>query len=561
MRNMAMAGAAAERNNICSYNCAYGVPDDLYFFYEAVTILMSGTGLGYSVESRYTNKLPKIKKSSEDPRPIMFRVSDTSEGWAEAVYFGITQWMKGNNVNWDLSNIRPSGSPLKVKGGRASGPDVLKESLKSIEAIIDSRRQRDNEGWLRPIDVHDIMCHIARCIVSGGVRRSAMIALFDKDDAYMRTCKSPGNIEGNEQRYLANNSAVFEGDISYNEMNFFMKQMFDSNAGEPGIFSRTAIKHTLPERRQYNLHFGTNPCAEIILRPFQFCNLSSVVVRPSDDYEQLRYKVHIATLIGTLQSMADHFPGLRQVWQDNQREERLLGVDLNGIMDSPFVRDHNLLQTLKKEAVQVNKHYAEKLGINQAAAVTCVKPSGNSSVMLDTSPGIHARWSDYYIRRMQLNDSNPILPVLQMYGVPTEPSTYLPHTYVAEFPVAAPAGAITNGTFNAIDQLENWKLFKLHWTEHNPSCTISYRPDEQQDIIEWLYANQECIAGLSFLPKSDAVYSQMPYEAISEELYSELASVFPTDIDWETLHSLEADAGDQTNASQIAACSSDKCQF
>lgn len=552
MRNLAMAGPAAERNNICSYNCAYGVPDDLYFFYEAVLILMSGTGLGYSVEKKYTEKLPEILPKKDVCET--FSVPDDTEGWAEAVYFAIKSFIRGISVQFDYSQIRPSGSPLKTKGGRASGPDQLRVSIEKIEELIEKRR---SSGYLRPIDVHDIMCHIAKCIVSGGVRRSAMIALFDYDDKEMLTCKNPENVVGNEQRYLSNNSAVFENRKTLEEMRSFMKIVFDSNAGEPGIFSRHSIFRTLPTRRKHIEDFGTNPCAEIVLRPFQFCNLSSVVCRPGDLLDDLKRKVRLATIIGTLQSMADYFPGLRPIWKKNQEEERLLGVDLNGIMDCSDVRDEKTLIILRSYAVYINKIYAEKLGINPSASVTTIKPSGNSSVFLNTSPGIHSRWSDYYIRRMQLNRGNPILPVLQMYGVPTEPSNYLPETFVAEFPVKAPDHAITNGTLSAIEQLENWKMFKENWTEHNPSCTIGYQEHERDDIIKWLYLNQNVIGGLSFLPKSDAVYEQMPYEKISREMYDFLVKDFPTEIDWNTLHALEE--GDHTNATQSAACTSEKC--
>jgi len=554
MRNLAMAGAAAERSNICSYNCAFTVLDDVYAFREAVLILMSGTGLGYSVEKQHTSKLPKVHQRS--PVTMHLTTDDNTESWADTIFLTICYSLDGHNVNYDLSRIRPAGSPLRTKGGRASGSEVLKVSLFKIQEVIENRRY---EGFLRPIDVHDIMCHIARCIVSGGVRRSAMIALFDFDDLEMMNCKSPGSIENNEQRYLSNNSAVFEKELSYIEIETFMNRMFDSYAGEPGIFSRHAIKTTMPDRRNHQADFGTNPCGEIILRPFQFCNLSSVVCRPGDTKKTLYQKVKIATIIGTIQSMSDYFPGLRKIWHDNQVDERLLGVDLNGIMDTPYIRDARLLQDLKDYAIAVNEVYADLLGVNRSAAITCIKPSGNSSVMLDTSPGIHARWSDFYIRRIQLNKSNPILPVLQMYGVPTQPSNYLPETFVAEFPVKAPAGAITNGTLTAFEQLENWKLFKMYWSEHNPSCTISYHQEDRETIIEWLFENQNIISGLSFLPKSDAIYEQMPYQAITEEEYNNLIQNFPTEIDWQVLHSLEHGLGDRTNSSQVAACSSDKC--
>lgn len=1252
MRNLAMAGAAAERQNACSYNCSAFVVDDLHRFYEAVIILMSGSGLGYSVESKHVNKLPAIRTQFHTSTKITFIVPDTTEGWADAVYYGLETWFAGKDLDYDFSRIRPAGSPLVTKGGRASGPDVLITSLAKIKEIVLSRQGMK----LRPIDAHDIMCHIAKCIVSGGVRRclpegsrvhtrygmrnielvnigdevltangyykvlnkfdqgnqrvvrvvtqdshfectpnhrlavlsdtsdnylwkmaseltpgdrlvspsfsiegkkqvlpsftydspphsttckdivipeldenlawllgllqgdgyvrltkrsgeisvsinkdtpdiivraeeqlqrfgvnigkvdyenyvnirvkskqlatyfhkwlkqpntplqipsfiwdsprniklayvsglmdadgsaktrptnivtsiyddftrdiqrllsscgvqtrvkklseknlkktwkpkyavnlinnrskeifknintlsknefpvapekktntykngysnginkswsdtnnrlipveflyledvsderktwdlevdtrheffcngylmhnSAMISIFDFDDTEMLSCKDAENISGNEQRYLANNSAVIENRLSYDQLSEFMNRMFASYSGEPGLFSRYAIEKTLPERRKYDPTFTPNPCqpgfakvltpegirtfdqidvgtriwsedgwvtvinktrtgnkpvfeyittggtfvgtdnhrivsygikievgnadsidllpgqntcvvrhniqdvidglvigdgsvhlasknkiylnigkndldyfnsdvsryilephavkygsawnvnttisvdelphtyerrvpdrfyygshdtvcaflsglysangsvvnnritlksssytlmrqvqemlssvgirsyyttnkptfvqhhnglfeskqsydlnissdrdvfrnkigfiqgyksdrleqacllqsnksrkthdivdeqylgdydvyeitvdgkshtywssglnvsncGEIILRGSgQFCNLSSVVCRPGDTLTDLREKVEIAAIIGTIQSIADFFPGLSDSWKQNQEEERLLGVDLNGIMDVPEIRDPRVLTILREHAVNTNQEYAIKFKIKPAAAVTCIKPSGNSSVLLDTSPGIHARWSDFYVRRIQLSESNPILQVLRYHGVPVEPSNHLENTYVATFPVKVPDGAITSGTLSALEQLENWKLFKLYWTEHNPSCTIAYHPDEQSDIINWLYENQEIISGLSFLPKSDAIYQQMPYEKITEKQYYELLEDFPTEINWNLLHLLEQGLGDTTNASQLAACSGDKC--
>lgn len=556
MRNLAMAGPAAARQNVTSYNCSAVVIDNVYAFYEAVIILMSGSGLGYSVEKRFTEKLPPVTKQYPYSTVNTLIIADNTEGWADAIYTGIRTWLSGKDLLFNFKNIRPAGAPLKIKGGRASGPQVLKESLVRIREIIFARQGEQ----LRPIDVHDIMCHIAKCIVSGGSRRSAMIAIFDLDDTEMLTCKDSGNVQGNEQRYLSNNSAAIMGRMSYDELESFMNRMFDSYSGEPGIFSRYAIEKTLPERRKYSDDMLPNPCAEINLRGSgQFCNLSSVVARPDDSLAQLKDKVRIAAIIGTLQAMSQHFPGLRQSWVDNQEEERLLGVDLNGVMDVPGIRDARVLQILKNTAIDTNQEYAIKLGINPATAVTCVKPSGNSSVLLDTSPGIHARWSDFYIRRVQLHESNPILAILNMYGVPTETSNHLPHTYVASFPVKAPEGAITNGAFNALQQLENWKLFKENWAEHSVSCTIAYRESERQDIIQWVYDNQDIISGLSFLPKDDHTYLQAPYEKISAEKYRELMQTFPTEIDWSILHEMEKGLGDTTNGASLAACSSDKC--
>lgn len=555
MRNLAMAGEAAVRQNACSYNCAYMTISDFFAYYEAVIILMSGSGLGYSVEKKYVEHFPVVKEQYPDDRKILFRVPDTTEGWAEAIYFGITNWYSGYDVKFDFSQVRPAGSVLKVKGGRASGHAVLAESLVNIRQTILNRQGEK----LNTLDVHDIMCHVAKCIVSGGVRRSAMISIFDYDDTLMLTCKNSENIEGNEQRYLANNSAVIENELTLSELREFMNNMFASYSGEPGILSRYAVKQLLPKNREFVEGMGTNPCGEIVLRPFQFCNLSSVVCRPDDDLTSLRHKVKIATIIGTIQAMSDNFPGLRKEWKENQVKERLLGVDLNGIMDVPFVQNERVLEILYKTATDTNHEYSIKLGINRAAGVTCVKPSGNASVLLDTSPGIHARWSDNYIRRVQLSESNPILHVLKEYNVPVEESSHLANTSVASFPIKAPEGAITNGTYSAIEQLENWRLFNTKWADHSVSCTIAYYPDEQEEIVQWLYNNQYIISGLSFLPKDDAVYEQMPYEKISEQRYNELSKNFPEYIDWNLLHLIEQ--GDNTNAFQTTACSSNKCEL
>lgn len=558
MRNLASSGAAAARNNISSYNCSAVVIDNPYAFYEAVIILMNGSGLGYSVESRFTDKLPLVCQQYPYSNVEMFIVPDTTEGWADAIYTGITTWLSGRDIFFNYSNVRPAGTPLKIKGGRASGSDVLRESLNKIREVILSRQGNN----LRPLDVHDIMCHIAKCIVSGGSRRSAMIAIFDFDDSEMLSCKDTGNIEGNEQRYLSNNSAAVQEFLSYSELERFMNRMFDSYSGEPGIFSRYAIKKNIPVRRQYSDDFLPNPCGEITLRGSgQFCNLSSVVARPDDTLATLKNKVKIAAIIGTIQAMSQHFPGLRSVWTENQEEERLLGVDLNGVMDVALIRNSRVLEILKTTAIDTNQEYAIRLGIKPATAVTCIKPSGNSSVLLDTSPGIHPRWSDFYIRRIQLHEANPILGILQMYGVPTERSNHLANTWVASFPIKAPDGAITNGTFNAVQQLDNWRLFKETWAEHSVSCTIAYKESERQQIIDWLYENQGIISGLSFLPKDEHTYAQAPYEKITSEQYYTLIENFPKEIDWSILHELERGLGDTTNSSQLAACSSDKCEI
>lgn len=549
MRNLAMAGEAAARQNACSYNCSYAPVQDLFFFYEAVIILMSGTGLGYSVEKKYTTQLPIIEKQKGNTH-IVYTVQDTTEGWAEAILAGLVNWYNGNDILFDYSLIRPAGSVLKVKGGRASGHKVLENSLNKIRDIVLSNQGKQ----LVPLQVHDIVCYIAQCIVSGGVRRSACICLFDYDDEEMATCKNNGNIDGNEQRYLSNNSAVFTRRFEKEEIRKFMHTMFNGSAGEPGIFSRYAVKKTLPIKRKYTDDFGTNPCGEIVLRPFQFCNLSSVVCRADDTLETLLDKVRIATIVGTLQAMSQYFPNLRPEWKENQIEERLLGVDLNGVQDCPLLHNKAILNILKEHANDVNEDYSSWFGVRQSASITCVKPSGNSSVLLDTSAGIHDRFAQYYIRRIQLDVNNPVLKTLQEVGVPTEPSNYLSNTWVASFPVKSPS-IVEKHT--ALEQLETWKLFKLEWTEHNPSCTISYEEDEKDDIINWVYLNQEIISGLSFLPKSNAIYEQMPYEEITEEQYNILVQNLPENINWSIVHDFEHE--DMTNASQTSGCDGEKC--
>lgn len=549
MRNLAMAGEAAERQNMCSYNCSYGVPEDLFFFYEAVIILMSGSGLGYSVENKHISKLPVVKNQIGAPKKV-FLIPDTTEGWAEAINHGIRAWFSGHDIRFIYSDIRPAGSILKVKGGRASGYEALEESLNRIRDIVLSAQEKR----LSPLQVHDIMCHIARCIVSGGVRRSAMICLFDKSDSEMIECKDADNIQGNEQRYLSNNSVAIYDEMTHSEIKKFMGRMFDSFSGEPGIMSKYAVKATLPEGREYTDDFGFNPCGEIVLRPFQTCNLSSAICRKEDTFETLLKKVRIATIIGTLQSMSDYFPNLRPEWHDNQVEERLLGVDLNGIMDCQAIQDADSLRVLRKYAREINRQFSGRLNINESKAITCVKPSGNASVMLGTSAGIHSRFSQYYIRRIQLHEDNPILAVVQLYDIPTEKSNHLPNTFVASFPVKSPEKV---KQLTAFEQLENWKKFKVNWTEHNPSCTISYTADEHDIIVDWLFSNQALISGLSFLPRSNAIYEQMPYEAITEGEYNMFNNDMPDSIDWNVLHELEQE--DQTNASQTAGCDGDKC--
>jgi ribonucleoside-diphosphate reductase alpha chain len=416
-------------------------------------------------------------------------------------------------------------------------------------------------GFLRPIDAHDIMCAVGDAAVSGGVRRTAMISLFDYDDLEMRQCKDGDFWRNNSQRWNANNSAVWpERELSQIEVTRFVLDMVESERGEPGIFNRKAAIENRPARRAAAA-FGTNPCGEILLRPYQFCNLSSAIARAEDDFDSLKEKVELATIIGTIQSMATHFPGLRPEWRQNSQEERLLGVDLNGQMDSPAAQDPAVQARLRQVAVETNRRMAEILGINPSAAITCVKPSGNSSQLLDSASGLHARWAPYYIRNIRVGNHTPVFKVLRDAGAPMDPENGQTrenaNTWVIHFPVKAPAGAVTRNDRTALKQCDYWLQNKLHYTEHNPSVTITYQPDEVLDLIKWIWEHQDKIGGMAFLPAFDAQYDQMPYIEIGEEEYKQLAANFP-EIDFAKIYRYEEE--DLTTAAQEFACLAGACE-
>ena len=557
MRLLAMAGPAARRSNITIYNCSYMPVDSTDAFVEALIISMSGCGVGYSVERTYLEQLPRIQRQA-GAVPIQYQVPDSADGWAEALRLGLNTWFNGGDVEFDYTLIRPAGAPLLTKGGRASGPEPLRKMLNFVRDRILARQG----GFLRPLDGHDIMCAVGGAAVSGGVRRTAMIALFNFDDDEMRQCKNAKNIVGNEQRWNANNSAVWpDQDLSQSEIARYLLEMVESGTGEPGIFSRRAAINTLSPRRK-PADFGTNPCGEIVLRPYQFCNLSIAVARPEDDLATLKEKVELATIIGTIQSMGTNFPGLRPMWQQNCEEERLLGVDINGQMDSELARDPAVQRELRDHAVAVNKRYAEMLGINQSTSVTCVKPSGNSSQLLNCSPGVHPRWAPYYVRNVRVGTHTPVFKVLRDAGVPMDPENGQTAdnatTWVAHFPVKAPADAITRNDRTALEQCKYWLQVKDNWTEHNPSVTITYRADEVLDIIKWVWENQDKIGGMTFLPAFDAQYDQMPYEEIGEDEYTKRAATFPN-IDFSKLWRYEQE--DYTTAAQELACLGGSCDI
>lgn len=557
MRLLAMAGEAARRQNVSLYNCSYMPVDSIDSFVEALIISMSGCGVGFSVESKYVNQLPEVQYQGIESKILnkVHVIEDTTEGWADALRIGLTHWFNGEDIKFDYSLIRPEGSILRVKGGRASGPKPLKILLDKAREIILSR-----EGSkLSTLDAHDIMCHVGSAAVMGGTRRTAMISLFDMNDYEMRHCKDGEFWHKNPQRFNANNSIVIERQLSAAEVMKYVLDMDSGQTGEPGIFSRVAAKNTAPLRRQW-VDFGTNPCGEIVLRPYQFCNLSAVVARFDDTEESLTKKVRLATIIGTIQSMATYFPNLRPIWKQNCEEERLLGIDITGQMDCRLITDSiEILDALRETAINTNSEYADLLGINPSAAITTVKPSGNSSQLLNCSSGIHERHSDYYIRRVRVSATSPIFKVLRDSKVPMRPENGYTEencpTWVVSFPMKSPTKVYHK---SAVEQLDYWADVKLIYTEHNPSATITYRPNEVIDIAEWLFTNQDFIGGISFLPKNDSKYEQMPYEEISEQEYNKLIAEFPV-IDFANLYKYEK--SDFTTAAQEVACVSGYCEI
>jgi len=552
MRLLAMAGKPAERDNTTIYNCSYLPVDSLESFVEALFISMAGCGVGFSVEEVEVQKLPQIKLQIENKYPVNHIVDDSAEGWGVALRVGLHAWFNGEDVLYNFSNIRPAGSVLLTKGGRASGPEPLQKLLAFAKNRILARQGKR----LRTIDAHDIMCAVGSAAVAGGVRRTAMISLFDEDDELMLNSKAGDFAQHNSQRWNANNSVVWSG----SDPVAFMKQfttMVEGERGEPGIFSRENAIRLAPGRRNFEgMSPGTNPCGEIVLRPRQFCNLSAVINRAGDTYDTLSEKVRLATIVGTIQSTATYFPNLSGVWQRNCEDERLLGVDITGQLDNSGILVSSF-KNLAAVARAVNFDTAKKLGINQSAAITTVKPSGNTSVFVDCSSGLHARWAPYYIKNARVSIDSPIYKVLRDANVPMAPENGGDNrTMVVLFPIKSPDGAITRNDRTAIEQCEWWLLNKTEWTEHNPSVTITYKPHEVIDLQHWLWNHRDKIGGMAFLPSFDAKYDQLPYIEITQEEYERRASEFPV-IDWSKIFQYEYD--DQTKAAQELACVSGVC--
>ena len=559
MRALMTAGPALTRDNTAGYNCSYLPVDDPKSFDEAMFILLCGTGVGFSVERQYVQKLPEVPDELFDSETTIV-VKDSKEGWAKAYRQLIALLYSGEIPQWDIGLVRPAGARLKTFGGRASGPAPLVDLFNfTIKVFKDARGRK-----LSSIEAHDIMCKIGEIVVVGGVRRSAMISLSNLSDDRMRHAKSG---EFPSHRYLANNSVAYtEKPDSTSFMREWMA-LVESGTGERGIFNREASRKQAAKfgRRDDGYEFGTNPCSEIILRPYQFCNLTEVVVRATDTVDDLERKVRMATILGTIQSTYTKFPYLRKVWQRNTEEERLLGVSLTGIMDNPLMTSknvglHKTLEHLRSVAVVTNHELADRLGIQQSAAITCVKPSGTVSQLVDSASGIHARHSDYYIRTVRGDNKDPLTQFMKDQGIPSEPCVYKPdQTTVFSFPVKAPAGAVVTSDLTAIEQLEMWLMYQRHWCEHKPSVTINVKKDEWFEVGAFVYKHFDEMSGVSFLPYDDHVYQQAPYQECTKGEYQEMLSLMPEAIDWTKLSEYEQE--DNTAGSQTLACSGDSCEI
>lgn len=559
MRALMTAGPALERCHVGAYNCAYLPIDSPRSFDEAMYILMCGAGVGYSVESKYIDQLPRVSEVFEQTDTTV-RVADSKEGWAKALREIISLLIAGQIPGWDVTQVRPAGARLKTFGGRASGPEPLVDLFKFAVNLFQGAAGRR----LTSLECHDLMCKIGDVVVVGGVRRSAMISLFDCTDDRMSNAKTGAWWEGFGHRRLANNSAVY--DNRKPDVGFFMKkwkELYDSKAGEPGFFSRYACQAIAERggRRDPSYDFGTNPCSEIILRPYQFCNLTEVVVRDDDDIETLTRKVRMAAILGTVQSTLTDFKYLRKRWKENCDEERLLGVSLTGLLDNPDLNDNDLLNRLKEEVNRTNEEWADRLGIARAAATTCVKPSGTVSQLVDSSSGLHPRHSAYYLRTVRADNKDPLTIFLKDKGVYWESDLAAPDsTSIFYFPKKSPDGAITRKEVTALDQLRIWETLQDEWCEHKPSCTVYVREDEWMEVGAWVYSRFDKLSGVAFLPYDGGTYKQAPYQEVTEEEYYRWLEEHPMpEIDFGDLVSYETD--DNTIGSQELACTGGACEI
>jgi len=566
MRALMTAGPALDRCHVGGYNCSYVPVDSPRAFDETMYILMCGTGVGFSVERHIVDKLPTVNEDFHDTDTVI-KVGDSRPGWAKSLKELIFMLYSGQVPKFDVSEVRPAGARLKTFGGRASGPQPLIELFEFCIKKFKGAAGRK----LYPIECHDIMCKIGEVVVVGGVRRSALISLSNLNDDQMRHAKSgqwwdePG-IKREGQRALANNSVAYK---EKPEMGTFMREwlsLYESHSGERGIFNRqAAIKQAAKNgRRETDHDFGCNPCSEIILRPYQFCNLSEVVVRESDTVETLREKVKLATILGTFQATLTNFKYLRKIWQKNTEEERLLGVSLTGIMDNKLTSQiggtlETVLELLREEAVLTNKDIAKKLDIPQSTAVTCVKPSGTVSQLTDAASGIHARHNEYYIRTVRGDNKDPLTQFLIAEGIPSEPDVNKPEsTTVFSFPMKSPKGAVTRTQMTAIEQLELWLTYQRHWCEHKPSVTISVKESEWMSVGAWVYKYFDEVSGISFLPFDDHVYAQAPYQDIDSAAYKDWSAKMPKNVNWSKLSDFEKE--DTTSGGRELACTAGVCE-
>jgi ribonucleoside-diphosphate reductase alpha chain len=559
MRSLMTAGEALIRDNTAGYNCSYVAVNRVRAFDEILYILMCGTGVGFSVEKQFVEKLPTIAEEFTNSDTTII-VQDSKAGWAKAYKELVSLLIGGQVPQWDVSKVRPAGARLKTFGGRASGPKPLEDLF---QFTCDTFKRAAGRK-LTSIECHDIVCKIAEIVVVGGVRRSALISLSNLTDDRMRNAKTGAWWEANPQRALANNSAVY---TERPEIGVFMEEwlsLYNSKSGERGIFNRDATKKTvarLGDRRDPNFEFGTNPCSEIILRDRQFCNLTEVIVRVEDTPESLKRKTRLAAILGTWQASLTNFPYLSSEWKKNCEEEALLGVSLTGILDNKMMQNpsSDLLNALKQEAVSTNKEWAKRLGINPAASITCVKPSGTVSQLVDAASGIHARHAEYYIRTVRADQKDPICKLMVDLGFPHEPCVMKPeHTMVFSFPMKA-EGSITRNDMTAIEQLELWLVYQRNWCEHKPSVTITVKEHEWMEVGAWVYKHFDEISGISFLPHSDHSYRQAPYQDCTKEQYEEMLAKMPKTVDWSQLKKYEKE--DNTAGTQTYACSGDKCEI
>jgi len=562
MRAMMTAGPALARNHIAAYNCSYLPVDSPRAFDECLYILMHGTGVGFSVERDYVNQLPPVPDTVESSETCIV-VKDSKEGWFRAFKELINLLYAGQAPRWDVSEVRPAGSKLKTFGGRASGPGPLEELFKFTTKMFTDAAGRK----LSTLECHDLMCKIADVVVVGGVRRSALISLSNLGDDRMRRAKSGDWWLSEPQRAFSNNSVCYTAGLDTGSFIREWASLYESKSGERGIFNRQAAQRQASRygRRDADIDYGTNPCSEIILRPKQFCNLSEVIVSSDDTLETLKYKVDKATILGTIQSCFTNFKGLGRQWVRNTEEERLLGVSLTGILDNEMLANKtdddlpSILSELREHAVKVNANFAKRLGIEPSAGITCVKPSGTVSQLVDAASGIHPRHSEYYVRTVRADKKDPLTIFMTQAGFPVEDEKDKPDsTAVFSFPIKAPKGAITRHDLSALDHLKIWQIYAEHWCEHKPSITVSVKEDEWMEVGAFVYDNFDTMSGVSFLPMSEHIYEQAPYQDCTKKEYEELLKRMPKKIDWKGLSEFERE--DNTISSQTLNCTGDVCE-